>query len=347
MYAEISNDLPTWITDDPTRYPPRLIERIRSMKAARAPLSHEEAERLEKKAKDLRTTPNDLEYIQISKAARNLQEEEDAKLAEIEKQRQREEFAAQEGVRQREQEEQQRLKEIEENERLIEKEDGILGPRYRGCTFDSWVFYDVPRSGPERQLALKIRGHQEAAVGAVKEYAENIRDNVRGGRNLILFGPVGTGKDHLMSAVAKAVSRSLNPVRYPNCLWDHPERLAVCIGANFFSRLRDAMGAGGESEEKITSALIKSFVLLLSDPTLPGGAELTPYQRGQLFRIINDRSNAMRPTICTINAANERDIMNKLSPQIADRLLNGATVVECNWPSYRKPQKVIYSSRQE
>lgn len=158
----------------------------------------------------------------------------------------------------------------------------------------------------------------------------DIRDKIHGfinrGTNLVLFGPAGTGKDHLAASL----------------LWQAAylgARIAAFTGPQLWSRTRDLIGDGG-SESQLLNCLREPNVVLISDPTSPGKS-LTDAQADWLYRIVDRRYRDLKPTWLTANVADRKDAETKLTVQVWDRLRDGAVTVDCNWPSYRKPERQI------
>lgn len=162
---------------------------------------------------------------------------------------------------------------------------------------------------------------QQAALTQVIEYIESIRDNIRGGVNLLLMGPPGTGKDHLMAAAAS------------HAIVDGA-KLEWTDGAELFGAFRDLI-AKNEPEESAIRRWTDPHVLAISDPVPPLGT-VTDHQRAMLFRIIDRRYRDMKATWLTLNVASRDEAGDRLAPNIVDRLGHGAVVVRCNWASYRR-----------
>lgn len=139
-------------------------------------------------------------------------------------------------------------------------------------------------------------------------------------RNLILFGPVGTGKDHLLAAALYHAAR-----RGDSCRWVN--------GQEFYGSVRDRMDSAN-SEADWFARWTAPHVLGISDPVQPVG-ELTPWRIELLYRLIDRRYRAMRATWVTLNVRSEEEADQRMSQQVFDRLREGAVVIPCFWPSYR------------
>ena len=155
-------------------------------------------------------------------------------------------------------------------------------------------------------------------------YHDTIVENLKAGTNLLLIGPPGTGKDHLLCGLAsELIPRGLR-VRWAN-------------GADLFAQFRDLIDLA-KPEGPLLDAHAEADVLMLSDPMPPVGV-VTAHQRELLFRIIDRRYRSRRPIWATLNAKDGSEVAERLSPNIADRLADGAVVIPCNWPSHRRPMK--------
>ncbi len=195
----------------------------------------------------------------------------------------------------------------ERNERLREAWRNLTGPmgaRYSDCTLDNY------------RTASKA---QEAVLAEVRQYAAEIRQRVKCGQGVVLFGPSGTGKDHLLVGLCRAALAADIRVRWAN-------------GSTLFRSLREGIG---EQEDAIVERHIFADVLYLSDPVPPVGG-LTPFQASALFAIVDGRYRAQRPTWCSMNVKDGNEAAQRLGSAIHDRLRDGAIALKCSWPSYRK-----------
>lgn len=183
------------------------------------------------------------------------------------------------------------------------------GKRYEQCRLETFV----------ATLPLQVD-----AVQTCELYALNVREHYRNGAGLVLYGPRGTGKDHLLVAVAyHAIKESGLRVHWEN-------------GVDMFAEVRRAVGnESKQTVESIVRMLSRCDVLAISDPLPPSGT-LTEFQQEFLVRVIDRRYSNRLPTWITVNVANRGELETRLSAPIADRLLEWATTVYCNWPTHRK-----------
>ncbi len=182
---------------------------------------------------------------------------------------------------------------------------------------------------------------QQAAVDKLKDYAADFDVRFAAGQSILFLGPVGTGKDHLMFAMAR---RAIE--QFKTLLW--------LTGADLWMGFRQAMSIkkkytitklveygshfntaleGDESD--IIKKLAEVDVLCISDPLPPSGP-LTEWQAEKLIHVIDKRYSNMLPTFMTVNVANREEMEQRMGAAAVDRLGHGALAICCNWDSFRK-----------
>lgn len=212
--------------------------------------------------------------------------------------------------------EQQRdqLQEADRRKSLFSKLIDQCGRRYAECSFDSFT------TGNAKQCQV---------LAMVREYAETLPERIKSGEGMVLFGPVGTGKDHL------AISIGIEAVKR------HGMEAAHVNGQDWFGRVRDSMDEErGPSEVKLIEQLVRPHLLILSDPLPPFGS-VGQHMAMMAYRLVRRRYDNLRPTIVTLNVANEQEAEERLGVPTWDRLRQDAWMVFCNWASYRKPARSL------
>lgn len=190
-------------------------------------------------------------------------------------------------------------------------------------------FTDVIRDAGERYADVTIDNFDcpsddhKKAVDAVKGYLQASEGGPR--RGLLLIGPTGTGKDHLMMSVLRVLIHKWGI----ECRWND--------GQQFFSDVRNAY-AENEGESSLLNELSRCRLLAISDP-LPAVGRLTDHQMNVFGIVMDRRSRSMLPTIATVNVANRAELYDRLGDRNADRLCEDAVVVPCNWSSYRQRKR--------
>lgn len=196
--------------------------------------------------------------------------------------------------------------------------------REQHARWDRWqaLVRDRGERYADCRLATFATDHpaQERAVEQLVDYCRHVGDRIANGEGLVLFGPKGTGKDHLAMAVARAAVLAGKQV-----LWQN--------GMDLFGDIRDAMDKS-ESERSLVRRLVAPDVLYLSDPLPPLG-NLTDFQAAMLFRVLDGRYSRRKTTWSTINVSSGNELFQRMGPQNGDRLRDGALAIFCDWPSYR------------
>lgn len=189
-----------------------------------------------------------------------------------------------------------------------------VGRRYDSATFE----------GFERKTA-----EQTAVVDSLQQYAADFPDRLKAGQGVVLYGPRGTGKDHLAVATLR------------RCVLDHGATARWFDGQTFYGVMRDRIGEDA-SESEVIRLLCDYDVLLISDP-LPQAqdSKLTDFQQSAIWRIVDRRYRDMKPTWVTLNVSGKEELEKRIGAQIADRLLDSSLCLKCNWPTYRKPAVVV------
>lgn len=204
------------------------------------------------------------------------------------------------------------------------------GARYADCRIEN---YQCDQKG------------QDEALDKLRRYLDNAPEEITRGNNVILFGPSGTGKDHLLTAIAFATIDQHGRRPTPGdderrfSRDDEPQgrfSFEWRTGAELFGFLRDGMNQE-HNERKTLDPLIRCDVLIFCDPLPPGG-ELTRYQGEILYRVLDARYSACRPTWVSLNVSNSTEAAARLGAAVHDRLRHGALAIFCNWKTHRTPK---------
>ena len=179
------------------------------------------------------------------------------------------------------------------------------GLRYAPCTFENFV------------VSSKT---QQKVVDALIAYAANSKDLIAKGKNVLVLGSKGTGKDHLLCALAKRCQLESGSVPH----WQN--------GVDLLEQFhREALNG----YYRFHDPLEHSDILYVSDPIPPTGS-LSESKQASMFRVIDSRYSQLKPTWMTLNVADGDEAEKRMGAQTVDRLRDGALVLFCNWASYRK-----------
>lgn len=139
--------------------------------------------------------------------------------------------------------------------------------------------------------------------------------------NLILLGPTGSGKSHIAAAAAKAHTQKGIDARWVK-------------SSAFVDEVRDSWSKKESHEHNVYMRYAKAGLLVIDEVGQRDRTENAQELLGELAYHRFKRG----PTIITSNLTEEA-LEQHLGDRAADRLLSGALIINCNWPSYRAHNK--------
>jgi DNA replication protein DnaC len=187
-----------------------------------------------------------------------------------------------------------------------------LGNRYAAATLKNYECY---------------HGNQTAVVDRLVAFGKQMPKVLSDGGGLLLFGPPGTGKDHLIAALLKIA------------IVGHRLNVAWFDGQELFERARHAIRR--EKEHELRLELSKPHILAISDPQPPRG-ELSDYQVALIRDVIDRRYRRTLSTWLTTNVDKADDANHLLTEPVMQRLRECSGKVFCDWPSYRERRKAAW-----
>lgn len=179
-----------------------------------------------------------------------------------------------------------------------------VGRRFLGCRFENYR----PATEAQRAALLACRG-----------YAAGFRERPEPG--LFLAGPAGTGKTHLAVAVAAgATNQAQDDVR-------------MVLVPRLLAAIRESFGRNNSEQAGRLLCEARTAELLILDDL--GAERVTEWVREQLFLLIHDRYESMRPVVVTTNDTPET-LEEQVGPRIVSRLMEMTRGVAVDGPDHRK-----------
>lgn len=160
------------------------------------------------------------------------------------------------------------------------------------------------------------------------DYIKNFREYFTQGKGLYLEGPCGTGKTHLAIAIALAIINTGVPV--------------ICkTSIDILGDIKRCYERNSEVTEEEVLEAYKTVDLLIIDDL--GKEQVTEWSVPVLYSILNERYEALLPTIITTNY-NTTALAEKLSAKgdaetataIISRFVESSKRVTMSWADYRR-----------
>lgn len=205
----------------------------------------------------------------------------------------------------------------EEQELRKQKIESILGKsgikkRYLSRTLDSF----------------SVTAENKRSFEVATDYITNFREYFTQGKGLYLEGPCGTGKTHLAIAIALAIINTGVPV--------------ICkTSIDILGDIKRCYERNSEVTEEEVLEAYKTVDLLIIDDL--GKEQVTEWSVPVLYSILNERYEALLPTIITTNY-NTTALAEKLSVRgdtetataIISRFVESSKRVTMSWADYRR-----------
>lgn len=205
----------------------------------------------------------------------------------------------------------------EEQELRKQKIESILGKsgikkRYLSRTIDSF----------------SVTAENKRSFEVATDYIKNFREYFTQGKGLYLEGPCGTGKTHLAVAIALAIINTGVPV--------------ICkTSIDILGDIKRCYERNSEVTEEEVLEAYKTVDLLIIDDL--GKEQVTEWSVPVLYSILNERYEALLPTIITTNY-NTTALAEKLSAKgdaetataIISRFVESSKRVTMSWADYRR-----------
>lgn len=180
--------------------------------------------------------------------------------------------------------------------------------RFRTRTLNSWV----PTAKPN-----------EAVHKVVKAYAESIGQHVADGTGMVLLGPPGLGKSHLLTAlVAEAIKSDYSA--------------AYVVWPDVVSEVKAGFNLPYQEDRRDIIGLLRGRDLIALDE-LAIKANATEFEHSLLFDLLDYRYRHQLPTLAASNATRE-GLASAVGERIADRLSECSPLLVLTGQSQRPSQ---------
>jgi DNA replication protein DnaC len=181
-----------------------------------------------------------------------------------------------------------------------------IPPRYLSRTFENY-----------RSVSPKAR----EALRSCENYAECFEHVRKHGTGLILCGRPGTGKTHLVCAIARQVI-----LTHSRSVWYTTVAQAVRLVKQTYDR--DASGSEAEALKRFQ----QPDLLILDEVGMQRGTE---YEVMLIGEVIDKRYAAVLPTVLVTNHTHT-ELAQFIGPRAIDRMYEGGgLVLSFDWDSYR------------
>jgi DNA replication protein DnaC len=157
---------------------------------------------------------------------------------------------------------------------------------------------------------------------------------------IVAYGNRGTGKTQIAYEIAinaRFPDRFFPSKKQDRYTIDGEPRAAIYKKAmRIFLELKAGFNRPDKpSECEVIDTLVNAAFLVIDEAHVRGESK---YEDDKLTHIIDERYDAMRPTMLVTNLTN-KDFAAQLSPSIISRIQEIGGGIECNWQSYRKQTK--------
>ena len=196
----------------------------------------------------------------------------------------------------------------EAKEHLIRKQlaKSAIPARFENRTFDNYT-----ADGEAGAKALRVS----------REYATEFCERLKLGSSLILCGNAGTGKTHLACAIAQHIMKT------------HAMSAQYMTVGRAFRMVKDTYRRdSGRTEQEVLSVFAAPDLLILDEIGVQYGSDT---EKNILFEIVNERYEALKPTILISNLA-LKELTEYAGERVIDRMKeNGGKLVPFDWKSHR------------
>ena len=180
---------------------------------------------------------------------------------------------------------------------------------------------------PKRFEKASFENYEQTEANAkakrfCQAYANKWQERKAKGGGLILCGKPGTGKNHLACAIINHV------------IEQYQDEALLTTALRIARKVKSSWNKNAEeSEEQVMRTYIVPNLLVIDEIGVQFGSEA---EKIILFEIINERYEAMKPTILISNLS-QQELGAYVGERIVDRMREGGgAMIAFDWESYRK-----------
>lgn len=187
--------------------------------------------------------------------------------------------------------------------------------------YDQWFPYwrQSPRARNQTFATWRNRHGTQKAWQQAQAFVDSFDDELSAG--LLLAGPTGTGKTHLLRAITHALTDRGTPVLGSDTV-------------QWLSRIQQTYGTGGVSEADLFRA-VRSAPLVVFDDL--GAERVTEWSLDRLYSLIETRYDSMRPVLVSTNYDLD-ELSDRVGMRLTSRLIEMCTVQAVAAEDFRHTQ---------
>lgn len=176
---------------------------------------------------------------------------------------------------------------------------------------------NIPKRFVEKTIKSFVASNdkQKAALTHVQWFVENWKDST----GMLMLGNPGTGKNHLTAGISKEIIKQGGSVVFTEAI-------------KIFRACKQAWKSKDTTESEVMAEFVSPDLLVIDEIGVQFGSDT---EKMLLTEIINDRYNAMKPSILSGNLTLV-ELKNVVGDRVVDRFRENGRAIIFGWESYRK-----------
>ncbi|MDX9872513.1 MAG: ATP-binding protein [Clostridia bacterium] len=198
---------------------------------------------------------------------------------------------------------------------ILHKNNSGLSPEQDRQTFDSFSLDWYADKAKYREI-----------LQSCLDFADKVSNN-QAAENLFLYGPVGTGKTHLCSAIAHYVLQAGKSVVY----------LKTSRLLDLIRQIKYTEHSAGPSADRLLQNLYQVDLLIIDDLGIENS---TDFVKEQLLLLLDERINHHLPWVISTNLT-PNEAATLYEDRLSDRVLSTSNTLKFEGESVRRQKKVL------